>query len=146
MSEDEQIVAARAACRFCKQPTDDPVKVGLTHSLSGPGWDIEACPGCVRFRRLLPFDEYPPEPMGDVRLTDGTILGTPEQAAAIMLGRQYRERMSAPGYLPLVTVNTALAPEGALRRHLGDCRFCRDDGSSCPTGTALYRVAQEAHA
>lgn len=73
-TEAELAEAERAVCRFCEQRTADPVVVGRTRSMSGYGWPIEACPACVRFRRLMPFDEHPVESMGSVRHTDGTIL------------------------------------------------------------------------
>lgn len=73
-TEDEQARARLAVCRCCGEPTGDPVQVGLTESMSGPGWPIWACRACVQFRRLMPFDEHPLESMGSVRRTDGSWL------------------------------------------------------------------------
>ena len=66
--------AARAVCVCCGERTDDPIEVGRTASYSGPPWPVEACPGCVKFRRLMPYSAHPLESLGSVRHVDGSLL------------------------------------------------------------------------
>lgn len=65
----------QADCVFClQQPTDHPIEVGRTRSYSGPGWPIEVCLECVRFRRLMPYSEHPIGSLGGLRLADSVLL------------------------------------------------------------------------
>jgi hypothetical protein len=35
-------------CVRCQRITDAPVLISEVHSNSGPGWNVHACPDCVR--------------------------------------------------------------------------------------------------
>lgn len=60
-----------ARCRGCGRETDEPIAVGLAHSVSGPGSVVMVCSVCLRLVGLVPLDEHPPGGRGYLMFEKG---------------------------------------------------------------------------
>ena len=54
-----------AICSWCKEPTGEPIAVGLVERGSGPPATTHACPTYRDLRGIIPVDEW--EHVGDGR-------------------------------------------------------------------------------